>query len=683
MSKQTDVPAKGTTEEIKLFSEKIRHYEMAKQDLDQRRSDWDTKDELFRSHIDESNHPYNAVVFDPRVFTAIFEKTARLFANKPRGRMVPREGGDTLGAKINNELLSFQWDENERVDSQPMLAKWAMMDQNARKYGASFALCKWRYERKIKKTKDKKGKTEAKSQVYFDGPDFKPLVNRDCLTNPSYSTVKGWFQYREYVTLQELKETNDSARTKAVYRNLDILRDSLAKEGEGGGDTRDNNYISKNKNIKGLEDFLGKDEFNKTVEVVTEYTPERWITFAPKHGVVLRDIPNPMDHGQIPVVMLRYYQVDDDLYGLSEIEPVQTLQKATNALVNQYLDAINMSLYTPLKIRANAVQMHTLEFGPGAKWIMNDPTDVTPHESSTSGVAEFASTYRFMVGAMQEALGETSQGVSNLSPGEGDKTATEIRDLASQRNARDNYNQIFLSEALKKQMMFWFNMDKQFLFSDPNEQQKIVRIVGKDAIRYFQQRGLDSVEMSDEAVDLINAEGQPDEVQAEMQNLLAEGKLRPEDFQMPQHPVKVGDDVIPKMTMEPGDEMAHLILEPDDLGGNYDYIPDIESMAVPNETQLIASAKQMIDLNTDPNTVQLLAQDGYKFKLKEAMEDFFERLGTKDADKYFSKVEQNEINQGGQGATQAGIGGQGAVGAPGVGGIPQASVGGQAQPVIS
>lgn len=65
---------------------------------------------MFRSHISESGWPYSAMVFDPRVFTAIFEKSARFLANKPRGRMVPREGGDAFGARINNELLSFQWD---------------------------------------------------------------------------------------------------------------------------------------------------------------------------------------------------------------------------------------------------------------------------------------------------------------------------------------------------------------------------------------------------------------------------------------------------------------------------------------------------------------------------------------------------------------------------------------------
>lgn len=672
---KSSVKPKGNLKEQKLFTQVIRHYDMAVQDLDSRIDDWNTKDELFRSYIDESNWPYSSVVFDPRVFTAIFEKTARLFANKPRGRMVPREGGDTLGARINNELLSFQWDENERVAQQPMLAKWAMMDQNARKYGASFALCKWHYETR----KDKDDKGESVSVPFYDGPDFKPLVNRDVLANPSYSSIKNWFAYREYVTIDELKETNDAAKTKAVYKNLDILKEAVKKDGEGGGDTRSANWQSKNKDITGVEDQLGQDEYNKVIEVVTEYTPTQWITYAPKHGVILRDIPNPYDHQQIPVIMLRYYQVDDDLYGLSEIEPVEKLQKATNALINQYLDSVNMSLYTPLKVRANAVQMHTLEFGAAAKWIMNDPTtDVVAHETSGVGVTEFASTYRFMVGAMQEALGETSQGVSNLAPGSSDKTATEVKDLALQRNARDNYNQLFLSEALKKQMMLWHAMDKQFMFSDPREQQKIIRIIGKDAIRYFQQRGLDGFGL-DEETTLSLTGGDNPVTQEAMQQLLAEGKVRPEDFTQPTFPVDTGDGILPKMTMEPGDEMGHLILTPEDLQGNYDFIPDIESMSTPNDAQLIASAKQMIDLNTNPQAIQQLAQEGYKFKLKEAMEDLFEKLGTKDADKYFEKMEDNGLTQG---VAQAGNSPQGAQPTPGMGGLPQAIPGGQAQSVV-
>ena len=644
---------------------------MARDDLDARIPKMDTNDELFRSYIDETKWPYNSIVFDPRIFTFIFEKTARLLANKPRGRMVPREGGDALGAKINNELLKFQWDENERVDAMPMIAKWAMMDMNTRKYGASFALAKWHWERQTKKD----GKDNYKSVPYFDGPNFKPLINRDCLPNPSYSTIKNWFMYRDYLTIEELENTNDAARAKPIYKNLDLLKQAVKdSEDRGVADSRESNWISKNKSIKDLTDFLGRDELYKVIEVVTEYRDNRWITFVPKHGVVLRDIPNPYDHGQIPVVMLKYYPIDDDLYGLSEIEPVESLQKATNALLNQNIDTLNMGLYTPLKIRSTGVQMHTIEFGPGKKWIMNDPqTDVIEHQFNPTGVKEFYSNYRMLIGSMQEALGETSAAVSNMVPGESKKTATEIKDLAVSRNARDNFNQIFLSEALKKQMVFWHTMNRQFMFDKRNkaDQSKVIRIVGKDAIRYFQKRGLDQYAVSDEAGELLT---QPD---------IMEAGFTPDDLAMPLYGVQAGNEQLPKFNLEEGGEVGHLIIEPDDLSGQYDYIPDIESMELPDDNQTIAAKKNMMEMIMNPALIGILANEGYKVKAKEMMEDYLEDLGLKDAEKYFEKVEEGQYGQAGQ-AGGAGVipgqVGQGNVQPPGMGGSGQAMAGGQVQP---
>ena len=80
MAQIEQMPAKGTKEERKLFTKVIRHYEMAKEDLENRIADWNVKDELFRSYIDEKDWPYQSVVFDPRVFTAIFEKTAQFLS---------------------------------------------------------------------------------------------------------------------------------------------------------------------------------------------------------------------------------------------------------------------------------------------------------------------------------------------------------------------------------------------------------------------------------------------------------------------------------------------------------------------------------------------------------------------------------------------------------------------------
>lgn len=664
-----DTRAVGTQEERKTFTEVVGHYDMAKEDLSARLSDFDTKDELFRSYINESGWPYQSLVFDPRIFTAIFEKTSRLFANKPRGRLVPREGGDTLGARINNELLSFQWDDNERVDNMPMLAKWAMMDMNTRKYGASFALCKWHYERKVMKNDE----GEKKSLEWYDASNFRPLPNRDCLPNPAYSTVKNWFQFRDYVTIEELKNTNDAARSKPVYKNLDILLDRIKGEDiTMGGDTRASNYASRNLAIRGLTDYLGKDkvpEF-RVVEIVTEYRDDRWIVFAPKHGVIIRDIPNPYDHGQIPVVMLRYYAVDDDIYGLSEIDPIETTQKAINALVNQYLDAINMDLYKVLKVRATGVQMHTLRWGPGEKWIMNDPSsDVIEVPSNAAGIQQFTSTYSFLVASMQNALGESSLGIANVGEFQKQKTATEVRDLAMQRNARDNFNAIFLAEALKKQMMFWFLMNRQFMFQDEREKIKIIRIVGKDAIRYFQKMGLGATAVPDEAAEALASPGM------EGINILSE------ELEVPMFPVETEEGVVSKFEIETGGEAGRLYIEPEDLAGHYDYIPDIESMQIPDDTQVLAAKKQMIELAQNPATQQTLMQEGFKLKLRELMEDFFEQIGLKDADKYFEQAGPEQ----GQPATpgQPLPGGEAAVGGMPQGGgtLPQPGMEGGSQAV--
>lgn len=623
----TEVAATGTKQERDTFKEVYNHFTLAREDLDQRIVDFDKKDTLFRSHINKEDWPYRSLVFDPRVFTALYEKTARLLANKPKGRMNPREGGDALGAKINNELLSFQWDDNERLDVIPMLAKWALMDLNARKYGASFGLCEWRWQRQVLK--------DGKTRLFYDGPNFRPLDNRDCLANPSYSTVKNWFQYRDYVTIQELENSNNAARGKPIYKNLHVLRDKMAEDSEKGGDRRDNNYTIPNKTLKGLNDYLGADEVYKTIEIITEYRPDRWIVFAPKHGVILRDIPNPYDHGQIPIVQLKYYPIDDDLYGLSEIEPIEKLQRATNALVCQYLDAINISLYNPLKINqtGGAVQIHTLRFEPGAKWLMNKPSeDVVEHQSNPSGVTEFASTYRFMISAMQEALGETSQGISNLQPGGEDKTATEVKDLALSRSARDNFNRMFLEEALKKQMTFWFKLNQQFFFN-PNEKNKVVRIVGKDAIRFFQQAGLDGLGFDDQGIETLT---DPDLMNT----------VYPQDLEQPLYPVETQEGVIPKFVMEDDNQTGSLIIEPQDLSGTYDYVPDVGSMADSSNEEETQAKLLAIQQLQQPAILQLLAQEQKKPKISELLIDYYEDIGFKNADQYFENVEPNMLGGG-------------------------------------
>ena len=688
MIKPSPLKIVGTSQEQDLFSDCNGHTKIAKEDLDQRiyrKNGFDDADKMFASYIDESSWPYRSLMFDPVPYTTILEKSARLVGSKPKGRLVPREGGDELGAFINNELLSFQWDDNTRL-GESMVAKWIMMDQNARKYGSSFGLVKWHTEKRV--TIDDSGK--KKKVKFYDGPDFTVCNSRDVLANPSYSFINKWFQYREYTTMDELEAVNDSAIGDPIYKNLDLLKEALRDDIKVKGDNRSSTTQIKNKSIRGLTDYLGRDEVFPVIELITEYRPDRWITFAPKHGVIVRDIPNPYKHGEMPVIHLKYYPLQDDLYGVGELEPVAKEIKAINAHLSAYSDTIALALRPPIHVNPINVRMHTIEWNPEAKWLMNTPNvDVQQMRIDTSMTTNFQSIYYVLKGSLMTALGEQSQGISNVNPTQdkGRVTATEIQSGAQTRNVRDNMNQIFLAEALKKQIMYWHSMNQQFMFKGQVEKQRIVRIVGRDANEYFMQQGLADVRPThQDALDI------------------ASGKIAPNSYVPgPRFAIGGGTNAdgtpaeLPKYMPDENGTGGNLIVEPGDLLGDYDYIPDIESMGAPSDIEVQQKLMAILGTLSNPVIMQMLAQEGKKPKVSELLVKMFESTKViHDASNYFEDAAppqsvvqgggvnvQNQVNGAGTPGPAGGVPTQGAVPAGGVGGSPPAIPGSASQVVPS
>lgn len=505
-----------------------------------------------------------------------------------------------------------------------------MMDMNARKYGASFALCKWRYEM-----------SPDGKKCLFDGPEMQLLPNRDFAHDLTATSIEDahWVQVRQYVALQDLINTNDTNTGKPLYKNLPQLKQAIsAKEkdkegGSGGGDSR-TGWASRNRAISRIEvDPYGKDFVYQSIEIVTEYRKDRWITFAPKHGVVLRDIENPYQNNEIPVVMLKYYPIDDDLYGLSEIEPVKGLQKAINAILCQYIDEINQNLYSPIAV-GPGVRMHTLEWGKGARWQMNNPmTDFRLVESRSNAAQYFNNTYSVLVSAMMNTLGESSLGVSNIQPYQNDKTATEVKALQLQRNARDNQNQICLADAIKRQTMLWFSMNQVLLFADPEKQTYVIRVTGKDGVKYFQDAGLDAMDVAD------NAEQMAMEL-----NLTQIEQLK--QFMTPRYPVNVGTKkdkkYVPKLQTEENGQSAMLYVEPADIKGYYDFVIDVETMSANADDQKRNARQTAVQLLvSNPNVLMMLGQEGVKPKFKDLFVTWLEDLGFTGADKFFEGANQD------------------------------------------
>ncbi len=674
----------GTDSEIQAFTEVSSHYQLSKQDLEQRiyrKNGFDDADKMFASYIDEKSWPYRSLMFDPRPYTVILEKSARLIGSKPKGRLVPREGGDSLGAYINNELLDYQWEDNARL-GQSMISKWMMMDQNVRKYGSSFAIVDWHYE--CRKNKD------GKKEVYYDGPDMRVLNNRLVFANPSYEYINKWFQYGEFLTIKDMEDVNDAGRTDPQYKNLDLLRDAVDDTAKVSGDTP--NIPSKNKAIKGLQDFMGRDQYNKPILIITERRGDRWISVAIKHGVVVRDIPNPYRDGELHVVHLKYYPLADDLYGVNELEPVAKQVRALNAHLSAYSDTIALALRPPIHVNPLNVRMHTLSWDPEAKWLMNTPNvDVQIMKIDTSTSSNFQSIYQVLVGSLMNAWGEQSQQMSSVNPFQqpGQVTATEIKDTAGTRNVRDNMNKVFLAEALKQQIMLWHSMNQQFMFSAKTDKLKIIRIVGRDAVEFFTRQGLSDVRPTQQ-----DAQNHAD--------ALANGITPPIVPPGPRYAVNVGTDPstggpleVPKYMPDASGGGGNLLLEPGDLEGNYDYIPDIESMSAPSTQDVEAKLMAMFTAMSNPVVLQGLASEGQKPKFKELLVKMIEATNVvKDADAYFEDVTNTQqpaqpgqpmnggVQTNVQSQTNPGGGNPAAGGVPAQGAVPNGGMAPSAVPAV-
>ena len=619
----------GMTKEERTYLEVYRHYTQWNEDNDQRRTrknGWNGVTDAYWGKL-PSDWPYINKVVDPRIRTSLIEKNARLLNTKLRGRLVPREGGDVIKARINNALLDFQWDNANYGGT--MLDKWGSMDLDTRLYGSKFALIQWKHE------EDEDG------TIHFDGNEMKPLDIRDCGMDPTADHIRNakWFQSREWVKLEDLDKVSNTGKVPK-FPGLERLKVKMAET----QDRRDNNYDNRVLALKGLSDRVGDDKAFPVVEIVTEWRPDRWITFAPQYDVVLRDIDNQYEHHKIPVIQLRYFSIQGDPLGESEVEPVLPIWKAIQATVCGYLDNMANHIRPPLKIIEGAARIETVVYGPDAQWLVDRQDAIMEMPSNGEAMKNFQSTYQALVAAFNTAMGDTSLGISAVDIQAKRKTATEIKNSEKQQNNRDQKNQQSLSDALTDMMSMWLVNNRQFLFTDTSKKEYILRILGSELFNYFQRAGLDEMILPGESAQAISdiiLQGEGNMSEMDIMNMVDAGKIpKYPVFENPKEKNPEKLKFSPKMTVNEMGDGAEVTIVPEDLEGTYDYIPSVKSMAVGAGQELIQGRQAALDaLTTNPNIIAMLAQEGMRPLIKDLLVDTYEDLGVKDAEKYFTKLE--------------------------------------------
>lgn len=618
----------ATVKEDTKLAQLMDHYSNGKQDTDTRMTRKNGWNDIINAYMGKlpANWPYNSLVTDPRIRTTVLEKTSRLLNAKLQGRLVPREGGDMIKAQINNALLDFQWDNATTGGS--MLEKVAMADQTTRLFGACWAFPYWDTVRNTNELK-----IIDQRDIWFDG-------------SATHLNNAKWVQVREFTTIDALEA-----------RGYDVSKlKSMIKKGEVTSNRQDSVYTSQVKMNRNLDNRVGQtdDPKNPVIEIVTEWTKKTCTIFLPQYGLTMKDGDNPYKHGKIPLAQLRYYPLGDDIYGEIEVECVLPLQRAINAILCGFVDEMNISMRPPLKISSVGVRIETIQYGPGAHWIMTNPNLVQEMEFSSKVIANFNATYPALLAAFNTAMGDQSLGVSNgAGSGFNEKTAREVTSLEKQQNNRDQYNQLYLSEFLKEIMMMWLSNNKQYLFDDPQKHSYILKVIGKEQVNYFKQMLLSETDIPDHAMREIaqTIQSNPEAVSDEaLQGII-------EDVSVPTSPVIMNPDeqnpsdydVQPKLKVNDMGDSADLHITEDDFDGDYDYIPDVSSMASGAGNTMKDARKQALDFALNPEITKMLQLQGSSVKIKDLLVNALQDAGYRDAESMFTEDAQ-QPNAGGQAA---------------------------------
>ncbi len=424
---------------------------------------WDEKEALLICTLKDelsTEGEVHSQVFDPRLSTIVFERAARVMAQNPTGKAYAISKNDIGKNRFMNLLLRYYQKNANFWHS--MVVKSRILDLYSLVYGTMFALVPWTVDPKRN----------------YIGPELIPLPIRTCFPQPSATSIgeADWFQVSSMKTIAWLEQ---QAKLSDKWKNIDKLKQSvLGTSSDGTGDTKPTEMASfvEEEWYGGVP--TGGDKAFPSVELRTEYRRDRWVVFAPKYdNMILRDIPNPYDNGELPIVAKYAFPLLDSIIGLGEFERGKTLQYAINSLINLYMDSVKYSLFPPIQIDPNSVIASTIKWGPGERWLVKRPgVDIRQLRLSPLGLNTFQSTYSFLISAVMNQAGTSEVSSPQQTESTLGKTPQALRLMAARESARDEWDRTMMEDTLTQVYKKWIDM-----IVKKQEKKVALRIFGEEA----------------------------------------------------------------------------------------------------------------------------------------------------------------------------------------------------------
>lgn len=401
------------------------------------RAYWPDRERLLVARLADtfSQRTSKSKVTDAHLSTLSYERQSRVVAQLPTGTVYSISKKDEAAAMLMN-LVLYKYIMPHANAQFDLLTKLRMTGVYASVYGSQFALYDYRIEDD------------------YIGPDFWLIPARNFLPQPGKNSIQDldWAIVETDVSVRYLEGLLKREKTSWNKANI---RKLIKQAKKGTVPSRDLNSDKKSavENMRSSGRPYPEEGSSARITLATKYEKGKdghWITFAPDfpEADILRDIPNPHNSGQIPIVARYCYPLQDSIFGLGDFERGVSVQKAKDSLINLYLDAVKMSVFPPLKIDYTGVTASTIRYEAGARWLMKDLNAVQPMNVNPLGIDTFQGTYQFLSTALLNQNGTSDTTVSATTSGNPafGRTPEALQMLQSRESARDSWDRFMLEK---------------------------------------------------------------------------------------------------------------------------------------------------------------------------------------------------------------------------------------------
>lgn len=405
-------------------------YNAANDYLADKRVLWQEYEKIFNNSLgDELSDTAKSRVFDPKMPTFVIERSARVMSQLPSGKIKPISRNDQALSILMNLILEKYVLRNANAQFD-FLTKLRLMDMYSNIYGNFFGLVDW----------------DVKRNGYI-GPDLWLIPIRDVFPQVGAISVEesDYFIIRTWRSLEYFKGLKD----KKNYKNIDLTVQLLEKKG-ADKDQKDSDDAS-HREDSAYPDAQSskKDGF---YEMYTMFEKDRWVDFVPAADTIIRDIKNPHETNEIPIVNKYSIPLIDDFMGMGDFERGKSMQYALNSLWNLYLDAIKMSIFPPVMLDKNGIVPSTIKWSPAAKWLLTKMGSAQVLNLTPQGIQSFNNTKQSIDASLLNIFGtSTTQVTADTDPGFG-KTPQALKMQAQREDARDNWDRYYMEKTLENIM---------------------------------------------------------------------------------------------------------------------------------------------------------------------------------------------------------------------------------------